>query len=154
MTPKLERLSLTETAHNYRLGERLRLRLMVALLTLVGKCLCRRAKPARFGCHLPTTHCMPLLWDALQADTELVHAHVTRSSSQRTPRSSDGARPSLLLSREHLSAEDFCRTLSFFDVASGEIHLTAARDPSTVGLCIRRRSRSTPGEAPQHSWEF
>ena len=60
MTPKLERLSLTETAHNYRLGERLRLRLMVALLTLVGKCLCRRAKPARFGCHLPTTHCM--LW--------------------------------------------------------------------------------------------
>ena len=42
MTPKLERLSLTETAHNYRLGERLRLRLMVALLTLVGKCLCRR----------------------------------------------------------------------------------------------------------------
>ena len=53
MTPKLERLSLTETAHNYRLGERLRLRLMVALLTLVGKCLCRRAKPARFGCHLP-----------------------------------------------------------------------------------------------------
>ena len=61
MTPKLERLSLTETAHNYRLGERLRLRLMVALLTLVGKCSGGRAKPARFGCHLPVDAQQPVV---------------------------------------------------------------------------------------------
>jgi len=44
---------LTETAHTYWLGERLRLRLMVTLLILVGKCSGRWAKSAHVVSHLP-----------------------------------------------------------------------------------------------------
>src|SRR5258708_7493993 len=46
----------------------------------------------------------------------------------------------------------FALSLSFFDVASGEIHLAAAGDTWRDGLRIRRRSRSTSGKTSEHPW--